>query len=530
MNSSASGRRDLEVRTLIFSFALAGAFVAALCIVFTPRWEANDDVAMSMVAHGYGVAAYGSPNLIYSSVLWGYLARALPTINGVLGFSLATLGALVLIGSAILYFLLRLGVGYFTAILVLILVLSRPVLFPQFTITAGLLTCAAIIGWRCYLHTHCTFSLALSCCLAFLGFLVRSVEFALVLCVALPFLLWDMPIKRKDVRIALVLLVSAVAAATLFDYWSYTGSEWRYFLDLNSARAPFTDFGMTDRLLRRPETMVRYGLSRNDVELLANWFFVDRQIANPENLRAILSELGLPGTEASLQSGISALRALADAKLLPMLWAAIILLLLSFRRRLLISWILCLLILFALGALGRPGVLRVYIPLLTLLLLLSFTFGAFVSRPRRAAAILTLMVACLVSGKALIREAGVSDDALLAARTSPYATQNLLVSWGSGLPIEYLFPVLATNPSDRQTRILGLGVFTHAPFSNASVEERSGTGFVSRLRSAEGIMIAAAKSELRLLGTYCAEHYKARLKTNVVYETSLWSVTNATCH
>ena len=44
----------------------------ALYVAFEPLWETNDDVAMSMAAHGYGLAAYSSPHLIFSNVVWGH--------------------------------------------------------------------------------------------------------------------------------------------------------------------------------------------------------------------------------------------------------------------------------------------------------------------------------------------------------------------------------------------------------------------------------------------------------------------------
>ena len=98
------------------------------------RWETNDDVAMSMVAHGYGVAAFGSPNLIFSNVLWGYLVRAVPQINGTLGYSTVTLCVLIIVGAIVLFGLYRLGAGYIAPMSMLALLLARPVLFPQFTL------------------------------------------------------------------------------------------------------------------------------------------------------------------------------------------------------------------------------------------------------------------------------------------------------------------------------------------------------------------------------------------------------------
>ncbi len=96
-------------RSLLASLFIAVAFVVLICLTVSPRWETNDDVAMSMVAHGYGLAAYGSPNLLFSNVLWGYLVRTLPTIHGVFGYSMATLGVLTLVSAAIIHSLVRLG-------------------------------------------------------------------------------------------------------------------------------------------------------------------------------------------------------------------------------------------------------------------------------------------------------------------------------------------------------------------------------------------------------------------------------------
>lgn len=84
-------------------FCVSASFVLTLCFFFEPRWETNDDVGMSMVAHGYGIAAIGSPNLIFSNVVWGYLVRLIPQIDGVLGYSVVTIGVLVIVGTVLLH-------------------------------------------------------------------------------------------------------------------------------------------------------------------------------------------------------------------------------------------------------------------------------------------------------------------------------------------------------------------------------------------------------------------------------------------
>src|SRR5262249_44191605 len=131
----------------IISLVFTSTLIVAICSTLDPVWESNDDVLMSMVAHGYGRAVHGSPNLIYSNVIWGYLIRAIPPVDGILGYSVATIAVLLTAGSGMLYFLLRLGAGYPISLLILGLVIAPSTLLPQFTVNAGLLTAVAALGW-----------------------------------------------------------------------------------------------------------------------------------------------------------------------------------------------------------------------------------------------------------------------------------------------------------------------------------------------------------------------------------------------
>jgi len=53
-----------------------------------PRWETNDDVAMAMVAHGFGIAAHPSPHIVFSNSIWGFVAQALHRLTPLPGYTL----------------------------------------------------------------------------------------------------------------------------------------------------------------------------------------------------------------------------------------------------------------------------------------------------------------------------------------------------------------------------------------------------------------------------------------------------------
>ena len=152
-----------------------------------------------MVAHGYGVAAFGTPNIIFSNVLWGYLVRAIPQIGGILGYSIATLGVLITVGAVVLFGLYG-SVRLHSSLSMLALLLVRPVLLPQFTINAGLLLVSAIICCHLFARQDNWQARLIGCLLAFSSYLVRSNEFLLVLFVALPLLPWRTLLLRRFLR------------------------------------------------------------------------------------------------------------------------------------------------------------------------------------------------------------------------------------------------------------------------------------------------------------------------------------------
>ncbi|MBI3481174.1 MAG: hypothetical protein HY016_12610 [Nitrosomonadales bacterium] len=424
--------QTIRNRPGLTAFLLAATLIVSLCLAFEPHWMTNDDAVMSMIAHGYGLAAYGSPQLIFSNVLWGYLVRAIPTINGVLGYSLATMAVLLVFGWAMLYFLLRLGAGYLLCLLAVALLIAQPTLTPQFTVNAGLLTVAAVIGWQVHARFGGMGNLVIACLLAFFAYLIRHEEFLLVLGVALPLLPWRALRERRQMQIAFLLLSGAIALAAAFDRWTYSGPEWQHFKELNSARIPYTDYGAGELLKQHPEITANHGYSQNDINLIVSYFFDDPQIASPKPLNAMLTELGpLPAQEGSIQSGFEAIKALFDPMLLPLVLSALLLFVLTPRWSLALAWLLCFAALFAMGILGRPGIVRVYIPLMSLLLVTPIMLGLANHSARRWLVTLTLFVACAGNAYVLIPHAFLTKQRMQAVQNDIRGLPSgPIISWG----------------------------------------------------------------------------------------------------
>lgn len=504
-------RLGLALTSVVFSVAL----LFVLCAHFDPRWETNDDVAMSMVAHGYGIAAFGSPNILFSNVLWGGIVRSMPSVHGVLGYSIATLLALFVSSCSIVYFLTRVGNAPWISMIVACLLLCRPVLFPQFTLTSGLLAVSSVLALNAYAHTRSTSSLIGSALLAFLAFLIRSQEFGFVMLVALPiFVARRLHRDMFVLRVGAILLL-AILAAGVWDHHCYSSAAWHRFAELDAARAPFTDFGVAQKVRNSPELMKRFGYSPNDIELLGSFFFVDPTIFVPAKLHGMVSGLGtvhlLTGNG---KAAINSIGTLLSPEVLPVVALAAILFVIEPSVELACGWLFFLLALFAMGLAGRGGLLRVELPVASLLCATSInSLRANVNAGRRGATFKrAVFVAALISslGYAMyvlypqaVRAAQHTKQVQAAAGQFP---NEPVVAWGAGLEFESLFPLLAHDSRLRAMKIYPLGVFTYAPFSVSAAEEMSGQGFIERIRSEQGLLMLATPN-VKLLETWCRERF-----------------------
>jgi len=497
------------------AWPISVGLVFLLCSISSPIFETNDDVHLSMIAHGYGIAAGGSPRLVYSNVLWGYFIRLVPEIWGVPGYSLITLGIVVVVGAVVMRSVLATGIGIAGGIAVLTLVIARAVLVPQYTINAGLLMVAAVVCWHRFDKQKSDGSLALcaGCLLAYCGFLVRAHEFLLVLGVALPLIPWRSLLLRRDAKIALILLVVAIAASSILDHFAYRGAEWVEFNRFNAVRIPYNDYGAAEHLKDRPEILSRYGYTANDVDLIADWFFEDPKIADPEKLHSMLSELGSLAFQAgSLEKAWKGVSELGSSnKLLPIVFAAVFLTVMRPRWRIFGVWGLCLGALFTLGLLGRPGVTRVYIPLVGLLLLAPFLDDGGVlldcTKLRRWMVVGVVLVASFFNAKTVLGNSrGMrtwSEDVRAGLRHFP---SDGVVVWGGNFPYEAVYPVLSSSPNFRNLHLYLLDDFTLAPYSVATAARTSGHGFLDQLVDERGVSVVVNDYGADLLEIYCRDN------------------------
>lgn len=508
------------MRLLAGTFVIALAYVTGLVVWGNPVWDTNDDVAMAMVAHGYGFAAQASPNVLFSNVIWGHIVQALHGVFGLQGYSIGALGSLVLSAWSCLYFLTRLGVTYWISLPVLATIFTWSTLAPQFTVNAGLLTIAGVLGVCTYAKTRAIVALISGCALATLGFLVRQMEFVLVLAIAAPFLPWSL-LRERLFRFACLSTLLVMAAAYAVDRGAYSSSEWQRFSLENSARAPYTDFGITRELKRYPAILRDHGYSENDIDLIANWFFVDPSLFDVQALNGMVASLGpnagpLSTSRMDLKAGLRVFEQLLTPRLLPLTIAAACLFLLFFRLTLAASWSLFFMALFGLGFVGANAHSRVIYPAMALLMVLPLISRAAIPgrRLRTTLASISMPVVAVYAAYLLQPVASTATARSVRAQEQMQSLgQKLLFVWGDTLNFEGTYPVkLSLEKIASSPPLFALGVMTHAPFSVAVHETKANRGFIERLRSPAGIPILTTDAQITLLKNYCSERLGGELR------------------
>lgn len=509
---SIDGRQQSRTLSALWALVITFGCIIVLLRCFGAYWG-NDDAGMAMIAHGYGIAAFGSPNIVFSNVLWGHLVRALPQVNGLDGYSIAMIGALMIAAAVTTYGLLQLNTDRWACLLLFALIFLRPTLFPQFTINAGLLTIAGVICWFVYAQKNDRGVFLLGSSLMFIGYIIRSREFLFILLVAAPLLPWRKLLDSRFAKIVLAILFSAIVIAAFIDHQAYQGKDWVLFNETIQQISPIVDFGAGALLRQNSDMLQRYGYTVNDIDLLSNWFFVDLNILDSRALKAMLAELGpLPMQNNSLPNALTGIKFLWQEELMPLVLAALLALSIRPSRRVLASWAIFLAGIFVLGLLGRPGVLHVYIPLVCLLVIAPFMLEQ-TSVIRQRLGMVILAVIFIPYAFQLCSEAGTAQATNERIRSDlagfPAST---VVNWAGSFPFEAAYPLLARNKANLPFRLYSLGGLTQAPYTNTFVEQQNKQALPDLLTKEPGMGFIAIRPYFDLLEKYCRERLHGNLQ------------------
>ena len=512
--------RSAEFRALLVS---AGGIGLSL-LLLPPFWAVNDDVGMAMVAGGFGESSAPSPSIFLSNVLWGDLAVALTHIAGVRGYSVLNLGLLSFVAWGVLVRLMRAGLPTWGAIATSVLIFIQPFVFPTFTVIAGL--CAAL---GCLLLADSRppstwYRWPSAAALLWVAFLVRSDITALVAIVSIPLWNWGALTKSRAAWASAGVAAIAAVGATGINEAHYSGPEWSDMAELEAVRVPFTDYKIGSQF--DASDLREVGLTSNDLRLVESWFQIDPEVADPVALERLLAKADWrEHAGQNLSRVVGSFGILVQPGLLSLAVAAGLASAASRRRwRLATSWVLFVSAATTLALLGRPFPFRLWLPLLSLMLLLALlSFQSDKERHRLVTMVLVSLAAIPVLGVVVGQHAAAESQArLVQSDLERLPRGELLYVWGAAFPDVHAYRPTGHRTIAEEIPIAGLGSWSNAPFAKKQ-RHRFHTRPFSEEISNRPISVVAFPQQMALLPGYCREHLGAEL--NILREQKLTTLT-----
>lgn len=549
-----------EASSVVRWFFVSLLAVASLSLLFEPVWRTNDDVAMAMIAHGYGLAAEASPAIYFSNVIWGHIVQAIPSVQGVQGYAIATILLTLATAASLLFVASKIGVHPVLAGLTVLIVYVPHVVRPQFTMLAGLCATTGYLWLYYYFYTSsdslkniitpilAVFFLAL--CL-----IIRKEVFYMISILGMFFIaILICTRKRRDVisvsaknffrsqkKIVggfgiLTSFILFVAGSNYYNNFVFSEEQYQNFFDFESVRNNFTDFTFRAYFINHGlEALEEYNLTSTDIELMRNWFFehVSQDNEKLADVKRLVSEVSIvESLNLSSFHGALAQMFRGDIAFLT-LCAFVFVVVLPSRQK----WVpIGLLLFFAslmicIGVVMRMPPTRVYVPGLAFICLFSLAMARHTNRLRLivAGSALLMVLTWQLSYTKIRNTSLIERTEIVQQELSSLDMSELYVVWGANFPYELATPLLRTGPEIHQLRLYPLVSLTLMPYIQARWDREPNSNLLDALLSGRELKFFANDGSLDLLDTYFQQEYGVTCNAQKDHDLTVLSLYHVYC-
>lgn|GEM_PF-2721739 len=521
------------IRTLpksVVSGILAVLWMVFIYYTTVMIFNTNDDVGRSMRVHGYGYFVAGSPFILYSNFVWGWILSSLPKIGWMYPYYWMTIVVLVMITWAFIYYLWQ-RLPWYLAVSMAYSAVAFAMISPQFTINAGLLAIAMMLAVRNFRYSARPTDLYLAICFGVLSLLIRERQFLLTSIVGLAFLpvrhLWSATLARRAGVLLFILCISIVGIDRIVHT---TNPTYVRVNQLRSAYDPIEDYKGLAYLQQNRAVMEQSGYTPNDLRLISRYFWYNSDFTNRAKLEALNQEIDtVQYLQMTAPYGADAVYGLRDRFYLSFFVTIAALMLYTRSWRILLA-IVCLIgMIWAFGASGRGTVIRVTLPLIVAIFVLALT-GIPQQRLKTAKIPATILLACIVTalmqGYFFITQANLQAT-LFQTNRAQLTHINLTNTYavGSALPITSMFPVNKYVPAYADIRILAFNLSLIEPGNVYHEQQRDFDGELT----SSGVFMIARDSEYPMLQEYCWARFQGTLDVADVYTGDYFTLRHARC-
>ncbi|QWU98923.1 hypothetical protein [Francisella salimarina] len=542
--------------SVVFSVLITFFIFAITLSIYTPIFETNDDVGLSMISAGYGIAANATPNLTFSNALYGEILNHLPVIAGILPYSYMTFFALFVASYTLLDCLSKFNVSRSISCIIVLVIFVRAISMPQFTVNSGLLALASVLSLLSYNKEPKLKYAFLFIILAFYSYLIRYEELYFVYLVAIPFILSKELLSKSSLKLFMVLLILCLFAK-YFDSLHYSMVSFDKFNGLKKYLSILIDYGGASYLIQHPELLKSHGYSVNDMSLIRAFVFIDPYVVNQSRLHDLLVYYTPTArVHANIWLGVEAIRSIfSDSMSYLVIFGLSIVPFSKHKYKLIFSWVIFSCLIAFLGIEGRPSILRVYYAVICLLALLPlisldnknirniycwiilvissiFIYGinSYLAYSAIVLAIVFMVIDIFRGTKVVINIIIVALFSLVIAVSYNYELNRSLVVqannaqndykqlpkgiyyiFGDSYPFQYIYTPFDNDLDITHIKLNSFGGLYYMPGTNSYSYSKSGESLHDMFKSSIPVKIIANQMYVDLLSKYCSEHYSKSL-------------------
>ena len=523
----ASAQSPLH-RILLYAFALAA--IVILFAVTGKFWQSNDDPNMAMIAQGTGIASVPSPGIVYSNIVWGWVLEHGPSIAGIQFYALANYALLAASLTAILYALDKARVPALLSAAIVMTAYGPIAVNMEFTVVSGYLA-AAGMALACIAVRSDGYRLWVAAGLLLIfGALIRGLELPFVVFVTFPLFLFfvheEPGTSKRYIRLVmpLVMVGAVLWLCRMLDARYYSSTDWDLYNSISGIRNLFVNYNLGVYFAKHPELIAGSPLSRNDIDLISNWFYLDPSVFNAATFDPIMRHVSwLERVRLNLHFLRSHfLSPFTDPQTLVFIGLLVFLVPLHARPR--VAFLACILLLacmLLLWAAGRPGILRIYTPVflaLTVLIAMGLNGKARGLAPLLGfAGVITALGLFAYSHAQL--SALESEAAPAQAEVCAIPRDKLIVNWGNGNAFRYRYVLRPFAPMGQvcDLHYYPIGALELTPSAlDQLYAATGGKDLVEALMSGQTFYLLSGAGRLDMLRTFFKEHYDRTLSATLV--------------
>jgi len=507
-----SSRKKVQVVVFLTAYFTFFAFIAVF--LMSSFWYRNDDLIISFLLKGILITENSTPYVYHMNIFLSTILELLESRTSIDIYSIFMYGILIMSAVIITNILGNKIKNTLISTSIISIVILPIFLRPTFSIVAGFVFISGIIMLFYSLEKESKILIASSLLLIYISSLIRDEVTYLGILVIIVWVIINLKDKivnknliLSSLMMLLLLGISYFLNAKFYNQESLRfGQNYERYISIS-----INDYGASELLLKNNDILTRNNMTENDIKLIRNYFNADTSLADPLKVKVLLDEISWFNNffhydKSRLIDQLNYLFFNFNIYLITLLFIFSFLIIIS-SQKFIKAFIVFATSIIIFALLGRIEIYILYGILLTLFLLILFTFNSLGANKIQKFYLVSLIGIISISFLHLKSIPDFKDF----QKDFKNVGKDSIWNWAGSLPIQQIFPLKTNQKNMNSIKVYDLGWSTFIPETNSFKSILPNSSFIDLLLSEQGVDVFANDFHVPLLDNYCRNNFGANL-------------------